>query len=91
MGDEDELNINPGWVLLAFGLWIILDGLFTARRGWTTQAYRHRWGYFQNLVVDREVSPIQFWFLIWLQFLIGFVVIFFGVWTLLARAARGAA
>ena len=83
MGDDDDLGVNAGWILLAFGLLIILDGLATVRRGWTTQAYQHRWGYYQNLAVDREVSPIQFLFLVGLQFLIGFVLVFFGVWKLL--------
>jgi hypothetical protein len=67
------------WGLLAAGAVFLLGALLSMLSGSVWQSVRHRWGFLQHYQIRRDDNPIQFWFMILIQVLIGAALLGFGL------------
>ena len=70
---------DSGWLLVVLGAVILVAGLLSILAGRISQSGGRKWGIPRNYYVDRDESPIQFWFLIFLQVAIGIAVLCWGL------------
>lgn len=80
--DFDE--VGWGWIAIAFGMLAILDVLLAIRSGRLRASFRNRWWRVENIQIERDKNPIQFWIRVSMQSLIGAALVTVGIGCLIA-------
>ena len=67
-----------GWLLLGFGMATIVSAVVAFRNGRIDASYR-RWGWWVNVILERDTAPTQFAIHVLLRIVAGFILIYLGL------------